>query len=90
MSAAWRLTITTLNRWVLKIRSAAGDAVLRAQAFGRIQLAIGRDLCEGQGRLEMHLYQSRSTRLAPQYGLPTDRQAGLQSGASFSAQGDKM
>ena len=36
---------STLNRWSAQIRSAAGDAILRAQAFGRIQLAIGRRTC---------------------------------------------
>ena len=62
-----------------QIGSAAGDAVLRAQAFGRIQLAIGRDLCEGQGRLEIPIQSGRQGRRHS--GLPTDRQTGLQTRA---------
>ena len=63
-------------------------AILRAQASGRTQLADGRDLCEGQGRLEVPVQSGRQGRRHS--GLPTDRQTGLQSRASFSAQGDKM
>ena len=38
-----------LNLWVLKYVPLL-ETQFCAQAFGRIQLAIGRDLCEGQGR----------------------------------------
>ena len=43
----------TLNRWVLKYVSLLEQELLRAQASGGPQLANGRDICEGQGRLEV-------------------------------------
>jgi hypothetical protein len=43
----------TLNRWVLKICAVAGAGASSAQAAGGSQLSNGRDLCEGEGQLEV-------------------------------------
>ena len=69
LNAAWRLTIPRSIALGAQIRSAAGDGnSARASVPVRIQLAIGRDVCEGQGRLEMPMLTERSTR----YGATVD------------------
>ena len=44
---------STLNRWVLKYVPLLETRFCARKRSVRIQLAIGRDLCEGQGRLEV-------------------------------------
>ncbi len=57
------------NRLGCQIRTAAGSKISRPQAPGRRQLAIGRDICEGQRQLEIFVSGRRGWCHG---GLPVD------------------